>query len=134
MKHPLITGITVIVLCAFIDGCNKEQKAEDQCTYYTNGYVRNVEGLNTLLTNQETDLKITFYFFSSCGKFEELQTTTTGNTTTVQVNEKDTGCVCSDVLTSGQTIYKFKAAQPGIYYIKFLQNNDRYLTDTITVN
>ena len=87
-----------------------------------------------MLVNQETGLTVFYYLDNGCGKFEGLEATSNGNTTIVSLKAKYEGCICPEVLLSGQINYKFKAEQTGVYYLKFLQPNKTYLTDTITVN
>jgi len=121
----------VIAILAF-SSCNKKQ--EEKCLSHTTAHVRNVDGPNMVLVNSETDLAVKYYLGNSCGQFERLESTSNGYTTIINLIAKYNGCVCADILLSGQTVYKFKPVQTGTYYMKFLQPDKTYLTDTITVN
>ena len=132
MKKYIIISAGIVTVFMFFSGCDK--KSGDKCLLYTTAQVRKVEGSNTTLINQEIDLTVSYYLNNSCGQFEGLEATSTGNSTTISLKAKYEGCACADVLLGGQIIYKFKAEQVGIYYLKFLQPTKTYFTDTITVN
>ena len=129
-KYFIILAGGVIFFISF-PGCKKQ---EAKCLLLTTAVVTDVTGPNTALVNQEIDLTAHYYLGNGCGRFEDLEATSNGNTTIISLNAKYEGCICTDVLISGQANYKFKASQAGVYYLKFLQPNQAYFTDTITVN
>jgi hypothetical protein len=131
-KGNLIILIGFVFVIPAISNCNKKQA--DECRSYTTAQVTKVVGPNTVLVNQETDLGVEYYLINGCGQFESLVSTSNGYTTEISLNAKYDGCVCTDILLGGQTLYRFKPAQRGIYYLKFLQPDKTYFTDTITVN
>ncbi len=131
-KGSAISLGTIIALLSFAS-CDKE-KQENECVSYTTAQVTKVAGPNSVPVYHETDLTVFYYLTNGCGKFENMEATSSGNTTIISFKAKYEGCFCTDNLVSGQSVYKFKAEQPGVYYLKFLQPNKTYLTDTITVN
>ena len=112
----------------------KKGKEGNECVSYTSAQVTKVDGPNSVSVNQEIDLSVYYYLSNGCGRFQTIETNTTGNTSIIDLKAKYEGCICTDILLSGQIIYKFKAQQVGVYFLKFLQPNKSYLIDTITVN
>lgn len=131
IKSNFIILAGVISILAF-SNCDKNH--ENKCLSYTRAQVIEVVGPNMAPVNQETDLTVNYYLVNGCGQFESLESTSNGNTTIISLIAKYEGCICTAIILGGQTIYKFKATQTGIYYLKFLQPDKTYLTDTITVN
>ena len=130
MKGSLIILAGFAIL--FFLSCNKEQ--EEKCITHSTARVRNVTGPNMVLVNSETDLTVKYYLGNGCGQFESLESTSNGYTTIISLIAKYEGCVCLEIFLPGQIIYKFKPVQTGTHYLKFLQPDKTYLTDTITVN
>ncbi|MBS3921993.1 MAG: hypothetical protein KGZ37_02445 [Nitrosarchaeum sp.] len=113
-------------------GCNK--KNEDKaCLSFTKAPVTKVEGANTALVNQEIILTVSFGCYNGCGQFGNFDEASTGNTTTITVNAKYEGCICTQDAPIRQTMYKFKKSQTGTFNLKFLQTENTYLTHTIIV-
>ena len=133
MKEHFAVSLAAIIALLSFASCNKE-KQENKCVSYSPAQVTKVAGLNDLSVNQETDLTVSYYLNNGCGKFENIEATTIGNTTIISFKAKYEGSFCTDIILSGQSIYKFKAGQAGVYYLKFLQPDKTYLIDTITVN
>jgi len=129
-KYFIISAGVVISFILF-PGCKKQ---DNKCISHTTAVVTQVTGPNTALVNQEIDLTVLYYLGNSCGQFEKLEATSNGNTTIISLKAKYLGCICADILLSGQANYKFKASQAGVYFLNFLQPNQAYFTDTITVN
>ena len=90
-------------------------------------------GANTALVNQEVVLTVSFGCFNGCGQFGNFEETTTGNTSTINVNAKYEGCICTQDAPIRTTLYKFKKSQTGTYELKFWQGASSYLTYTIIV-
>jgi len=127
-----IVWIAFVISFLVLVNCRKKQ--EDTCVSNTTAQVTKVSGPRTISVNQEAALSVDYYLFNGCGNFENIQSISNDNTVVISLIVKYQGCVCTDNLITGQTIFKFKAAQPGIYYLKFLQPNKTYLIDTMTVN
>ena len=92
-----------------------------------------IEGANSALVNQEIILTVSFGCYSGCGQFGNFNEVISGNTTTISVNAKYEGCICTQDAPIRQTTYKFKKSQTGTFDLKFLQTENTYLTHTIIV-
>jgi hypothetical protein len=130
-------GLNFFFWCAILlialNGCKKDNSGKE-CIGYSNAQITEIKGSTTATAGEEIELTISYFFFNGCGNFERLEATPNGNTTTIRIVAKYEGCVCPEVLVRGQTVYSFKATQPGIYLLKFLQPNKSILEYTITVN
>lgn len=127
--NKLIFFICSIIL---LTSCNKKQE-EDKCISTVKAPVTRIEGATTASINQEINLTISFTCFNGCGQFGNMEETIAGNTTTIIVNAKYTGCICTQDVPTRATSYKFKKALAGTYQLKFLQTENTYLTHTIIV-
>jgi hypothetical protein len=132
MKRHFISVAGFVIAILVFTNCTK--KKGEICVSHTTAQVTNVIGPNMVFVNHETDLTVKFYIDNGCGQFERLESTSNGYTTIISLIAKYEGCVCTAIFLPGQIIYKFKPVQTGIYYLKFLQPDKTYLTDTITVN
>ena len=130
LQHYFFPSVALLVLI-FLSGC---KKSDNNCISYSNAEVTKVEGEKVATVNQEIDLTISYYLYNGCGKFENLETTSSGNTTIINLKSKYNGCICTQELINGQTHYTFKAGQAGVYFLKFIQPEKTYLIDTIRVN
>jgi spore germination protein YaaH len=133
MRKGLKFFLWCVILLISLNGCKKDNSGKE-CIGYSNAQITEIKGSNVTSAGQEIDLTISYFFFNGCGKFESLESITNGNTTTIRVIAKYEGCVCPEVLVKGEKVYSFKASQPGIYLLKFLQPNKSILEYTITVN
>jgi hypothetical protein len=128
IKHLFI--YTTILLIAF--NCTIK-KDVDTCISFKKGPVSKVEGPVTAMPNQEIVLTVFFTCFNGCGQFGSLNETTNGNTTTIVVNAKYEGCVCTQDVPTRTTPYKFKKTQQGVYTLKFYQSDSAFINHTIVV-
>lgn len=122
-----------VILLISLNGCKKDDSGKE-CIGYSNAQITEIKGPNVTSAGQEIELTISYFFLNGCGKFERLESTSNGSITTISVVGKYEGCVCPEVLVKGEKVYSFKAPQPGIYLLKFLQPNKSILEYTITVN
>ena len=113
-------------------GCNKKND-DSTCLSFTKAPVTKIEGANSALVNQEIILIVSFGCYSGCGQFGNFNEVISGNTTTISVNAKYEGCICTQDAPIRQTTYKFKKSQTGTFDLKFLQTENTYLTHTIIV-
>lgn len=132
MKNVSLISLAAILIFTAFASCNKE-KQKSNCVGYTSAIVTNVVAPDSVAVNQETDIIISHYLTDGCGKNEGLEATSNGSTTIIRIKAKYEGCICTQVILSGQSIYKFKKGQAGVYYLKFLQPNNTFLSDTINV-
>ena len=125
-----LSGISLSMLVSL--NCTKKEN-NSKCLSYEIGPVTNVGGPATGFVNQDIFLLISFGCYNGCGQFGYFEQSFNGNTAIINVIAKYQGCICTQDTPIRQTIYKFRAAQPGTYYLKFLKTTGNYLIDTITI-
>ncbi|MBI3719288.1 MAG: hypothetical protein HY252_11950 [Sphingobacteriales bacterium] len=130
-KANFIITTWSFLIIVYLSGC--EKKDNTRCLSYKKAGVTKIEGPTTGFVNQDIDLIISFGCISGCGQFGNFEQISNGDTTTINVIAKYEGCICTQEAPTRQTTYKFKATQPGTYYLKFLQVERTYLTDTIRI-
>jgi hypothetical protein len=123
----LFFSITITLL-----GCTKKN-VDKECISFSKAPVTKVEGANTALVNQEISLKVSFGCFNGCGQFGNFDETITGNVTSISVNAKYEGCICTQDAPIRQIMYKFKKSQAGTFDLRFLKTENTYITHTIVV-
>ena len=133
MNRKLFNNL-ICFICSIIllTSCAKKQE-DEKCISTDKAPVTKIEGATTASANQEVNLTISFTCFNGCGQFGNVEETIAGNTTTIIVNAKYTGCICTQDVPTRTTLYKFKKVQVGTYQLKFLQTENTYLTHTIIV-
>ncbi len=119
----------IIILILF--GCHNS-KESTQCLSYSNATITSVTGPDSGMVNQYLDFAVSFGM-GGCDHFNGFQQTSNGDTTIIAVNIKHLGCVCPDYEVLVDSVYKFKAAVAGVYYIKFLQTENTYILDTLKI-
>lgn len=126
----------LLTLCAFfiipLFSCYKLPEVNN-CSSFRVAPITKIVGSNTALVNQEVDLTISFGCTNGCGQFGNFEETTSGNTSTIKINAKYEGCICTKDAPTRTISYKFKKMQPGTYELKFYQSDNLYVTHTITV-
>ena len=122
----LITSITLLI------GCKKKIE-ESKCLTYLKAPVTKVESATAALVNEEVNLTVSFSCYNGCGGFGNLNEVSTGNSTTIFINARYDGCICTQDVPTRQTIYKFKKSLPGTYELKFMQSGETYITHIIKV-
>jgi hypothetical protein len=129
--NQLIIFFSLIIITF---SCNKkDDNNSNACLSFNKAPVTKVEGATVALVNQEISLTVSFGCSNGCGEFVNFDEAVTGNTTSIAVNAKYEGCICTLDAPIRQTIYKFKRSQPGTYDLKFLQAENTYLVYTIVV-
>lgn len=113
-------------------GC-KKIKDDSNCLSYSKAPVTKVEGPAIASINQEISLTVSFVCYNGCGQFGNLEENIAGNETTIIINAKYEGCICTDNLPIRQILYKFKKSLAGTYHLKFYKGENAYLTHTIIV-
>lgn len=108
-------------------------KVKEECLTYRQAPTISVEGPSTGRVDEAVPLTVSFGAINGCGQFSRFIETGSGTTRTVHVQARYAGCICTQVAPTLQTTYTFKAAQPGVYEIKFWKADNSFLTHTITV-
>lgn len=131
-KKYVISWSCLIIAVFILWGCNKN-KDEQPCVSFSKARVIKLEGPITASVNQEIPLTVSFSCNNGCGQFGNFEESTFGNTTTIVLNAKYEGCVCTQDIPTRQTLYTFKRTQTGTYILKFWETESSFLTHTITV-
>ena len=124
--------LLLIFLTIIFPACSKSKGAYD-CISYSKSPVIKVEGPNTGPVNQDINLTITYGIDNGCGQFDHYEKTVNGNTTTIDVVGKYTGCICTQVYQELQSPYTFKATSTGTYYLEFFHDANTVVKDTIMI-
>jgi len=111
----------------------KKNKEDSTCLSFTKAPVTKIEGADSALVNQEIILTVFFGCYNGCGQFGSFDETIKDSTTTITVNAKYEGCICTFDAPIRQAIYKFKKSQKGTFDLRFLQEGHTYFIHTITV-
>lgn len=128
----IIVCITLFLDC-FFSSCKKSSEPSDNCITYQQSPVAEVTGPKTGSINKDINFTVSFGCSSGCAKYGTCSQTVDGNTRTIMVITRYEGCICTMIAPILQTTYTFKTAQAGTYFLKFLQSNNYYLTDTLVV-
>ncbi|MBP8115768.1 MAG: hypothetical protein KAY50_10460 [Chitinophagaceae bacterium] len=133
MNRKFFTNL-ICFICSIIllTSCAKKQE-DEKCISTDKAPVTKIEGATTASVNQEINLTVSFICFNGCGQFGNMEETIAGNTTTIIVNAKYTGCICTQDVPTRMTSFKFKKAQAGTYELKFWQTENNYLIHSIIV-
>lgn len=108
-------------------------KVKEECVSYRQAPALSVQGPATGRVDEAVPLTVSFGASNGCGQFSRFIETGSGTTRTVQVQARYVGCICTEIAPMLQTTYTFKAAQPGVYEIKFWKADNSFLTHTVTV-
>lgn len=120
-----------VVLTIALSNCHKTSP-DNQCAYYGTTNVGSVTGPDSGLVNQPVDFNVV-YSVCGCGRFDHFGQTINGDTVTVTVNLKYMGCVCPQICAIPDTVFQFKTAQAGTYYIKFPKTGNAWQIDTLVI-
>ncbi|TDO99268.1 hypothetical protein [Flavobacterium sp. 245] len=83
--------------------------------------------------NEIIPIDITFSTRNSCGGFDSVSETNSGNTKTITIKAKYEGCFCFQSIGNIKTIYNFKATTTGTHILRFPQPNGGLLTYSINI-
>ncbi len=128
MKSP---SIIIIVLCVFFTSCLNNIDPP-VCISTVEAPVSVVTGANSTTVNNAVNLNVSFPITNGCGSFQSFDQAVIADTTFVRVLAKYDGCVCTQVVTTGNATYVFSKPTPGQYYIKF-RGDTSFVTHRVTV-
>ena len=121
----------MVITAVILTSCMKDN--EDECIEYKQAPVTLTNTPSTGQINSDILINVSFGCINGCGQFGSFEETCQGNTLTIKVIAKYEGCICTQEAPIRQTTYTFSTAEQGTYYLKFLQNNNNYLTDTLII-
>lgn len=109
--------------------CSKDE----YCLTYEQAFITEVNGDTSGQVNKEVNFQISFRGSSSCAYFGFFEEYISENTITIVVNAKYVGCNCFTNAPIITTNYSFIPTQPGIYYLRFLNSENSFITQTLVV-
>jgi hypothetical protein len=121
-----------IISSLIISGCTKKNR-DSGCLSYQLAPVTKITGPDSGYVNQDISLIVSFGIFNGCGKFGNVEQTQNADTTFIKLNAKYEGCICTQLAGTMDTTFSFRANHAGIYFLKFLQPDQSYLTDTLFI-
>ena len=130
MKKYVLFFSLLVLTCSI--SCKKEKA--DECIETVTSDILSAEGPSVGSVNQDINFTLTYPIVNGCGKFEELTESIEGNKRVVTIKSKYTGCICTEVYGTLITIYTFKTATTGTYYLNFAQADGSALVDTLVIN
>ena len=111
----------------------KKNSESNNCFSLEKAPVVAIEGPSTAQVGQEITLRISFSCKNGCGDFDNFSTVSSGTVSTITVNARYTGCICTQDIPTRVASYKFKATQTGRYDLQFLQSGTAIVTHSIVV-
>ena len=120
-----------LLLMMALPDCHKTS-TDNQCAFDGTIPVTSVSGPVSGFVNQPVNFNVVCGV-CGCGHFDHFGQMINGDTITVSANLKYVGCVCPQDCELLDTIFQFKAAQAGTYYIKFQKAGGSWQTDTLVV-
>jgi len=116
-----------------ITSCPREKK-NDNCVKYETATIAEVTAPEVGTVNQPIGISIKFNINNGCGKFYELKETGKGNKRQIAVIVKYEGCICTQIAGIETVKYTFTPTSAGTYKLKFITNNNTFITKTIQIN
>lgn len=122
-----------MIAISAITACSVDDNNNNYCFYNGQMTTLEVTGPTTTTVNVPVTLNVTFRVANSCGAFNRFVQTTTFPKNIVALVDYS-GCQCTDTPSGSLTKpYTFTATAAGTYELRFLQENNLYITRTITV-
>lgn len=130
--RKILPAAIIVLLLTITTACSNEN--EVVCYEKFTPGVTNVTGPTTANVNEEISLTVSFRVESSCGQFIEFTSGDTSPTTKeIAVQAEYDGCKCTIKPFTRIADYKFKAATPGTYTLKFHKTSLTFITHTVVV-
>jgi hypothetical protein len=122
----LLIALSAVTACSIDDG-------DRQCFNQAAMTTLSVTGPTETTINTPITLQVTFRVANSCGNFNRFMEGTAFPKNVVALVDY-AGCDCEPTPQASQTKpYVFKATTAGTYELKFLQENNLFISKTITV-
>ena len=118
LKYPFVTWVDIF---------------DQVCVSYFQSYISSAAVPGNGNVNQTISIPVTFGVSDGCGGFGNIVETNSGNTTTIVLNAKYEGCICTASPKTVQTTYHFLPTKTGMHTIKFSQPDGSFLTYSIDI-
>lgn len=130
-KHFLNISSLTLIIVVLLFACNKEKN--NDCISYNQAPINSVTVPASGQVNQNIPITISFGCYNGCGQFGSIEETNQGNTKEIKIIAKYEGCICTQDAPVRQTTYNFNSTTSGTFILKFLQNNNSFIVDTIII-
>lgn len=125
MKYMPFTFFITLLICS---GCQKTP-----CFSIKPAPVTTVFGPDSGVVNSDINFSLTYICSNGCGEFHTVKEKKNDHTRIIKVKAKYAGCTCTMAIDTQTTHYFFRTDKPGTYFLRFLQENDSFLEDTLVV-
>lgn len=139
MKHFTYLAFLLLALGACKKGDLKVPVTGKPCADTTQHNIVSVNGPTSANVNEQVTFTVNWKGLNACDNFISFKQDTAANTIFIKAIARQDSCsVC--VLNGSNfkaASYKFQAAKPGIYYLKFFRSADNAIaaiTDMVVVN
>ena len=132
-KKTIIFLVTALIFELLIS-CSHDDPDENDCISTNIEYVTSVNSPATGKINEIINIEVNFQVFNGCGEFGKFIKSQNGNTRTIEVEAKYSGCFCTQDLPIRMTNYKFTASNAGEYKLNFKSSPTEFITVNITIN
>lgn len=134
MKIKALFLTVSLFIFSLFSSCVNDDDNVEECIAYVNPYVTSVNAPSTGMVNEIVSIEVNFDVINGCGSFNQFIETENGNTTTIEVEAKYEGCVCTAVVLELTTTYEFMTDTPGDYELKFKSGATEFITVNLTIN
>ncbi len=107
--------------------------SENECSASAFGIITAVTGPEITETNEEITFNVSFKLPNTCAGFGGFAQSNSYPKEII-VNIQYEGCSCAAQNVTGTEEYLFSTSEPGEYELKFLSNENTYITKTVTVS
>lgn len=105
----------------------------DPCINFSHATVLTTTVPTTGIVNNVVEIPLTFLVNNGCGGFGNIIQTNVGNTKTLSINAKYSGCICTLAMNAIKTTFNFIPTIVGLQIIKIAQPDGSFLTYNINV-
>lgn len=124
----------VLMFSLIFIGCSKSDELAEDCLNFKHALITNVD-LDTFEVNKNEDLTIdvSFNLLNSCGSFYSFEVDRNELVYDIKVKAKYEGCDCTEEIRNVKHTYYFRAADEGIYILKFYTSTTDFITKVVIV-
>ncbi|HEY9168138.1 MAG TPA: hypothetical protein VIN72_01470 [Lutibacter sp.] len=135
MKLKFLTLPFFLFLLLSLMSCdNDDDNNNNECIENYIAYVVSVNSVDSGTVNESINIEVKFGVSNGCGGFGKFIETKNGNTRTIEVEAKYTGCICTQNAPIITTNYKFITNKAGNYELNFKSSPTEYITVNLIIN
>lgn len=121
-----------MIIFLVVLSCDKKEEDEN-CLEYKNSFVTNIDAPSNGIVNEDTIIEVFFPVINGCGNFNKFIEVENGNTTTIEVQAKYEGCICTQAIETRSIDYIFNTQTAGDYEFKFKSGENEFIIVNITI-